>query len=107
MLDVYGMSLYLQVKIGTTNTSKFYSIKALLDNRAIGSFIDRDFIYSKGMNTWTISHPILIFNINGFSNKASQILKVIDVVLRYKTHSKRIFLVVSGLEKQSVILGYD
>jgi len=51
MLDVYGMSLYLQVKIGTTNTSKFYSIKALLDNRAIESFIDRDFIYSKGINT--------------------------------------------------------
>jgi len=31
----------------------------------------------------------------------------VDVVLRYKTHSKRMLLAVSGLGKQSLILGYD
>jgi len=31
----------------------------------------------------------------------------VDVVLRYKTHSKRMLLAVSGLRKQSLILGYD
>jgi len=31
----------------------------------------------------------------------------VDVVLQYKTHSKRILLAVSGLGKQSLILGYD
>jgi len=34
-------------------------------------------------------------------------MKVIDVVLPYKTHSERMLLAVSGLGKQSLILGYD
>jgi len=31
----------------------------------------------------------------------------VDIVLRYKTHSERILLAISGLGKQSLILGYD
>jgi len=30
-----------------------------------------------------------------------------DVVLCYKTHSKRMLLAISGLGKQSLILGYN
>jgi len=40
-------------------------------------------------------------------NKAGQISKVVDIVLQYKTHSKRMLLVISRLGKQSLILGYD
>jgi len=32
---------------------------------------------------------------------------VVDIVLRYKTHSKRMLLAVSGLRKQNLILGYN
>jgi len=87
--------------------SKLYSIEALLDYRATGSLIDRDFVHSKGMNTWTLLHNIPVFNIDGSPNEAGQISKVVDVVLYYKTHSKRMLLAVSGLGKQNLILGYD
>jgi len=50
-LDTRGTSLLLLVEIGTMDTSKLHSVKALLDCGATGSFIDRDFIRSKGMNT--------------------------------------------------------
>jgi len=59
------------------------------------------------MNTQTLSCNILVFNINGSPNEAGQISKVMDIVLRYKTHSKRMLLAVSGLGKQSLILGYN
>ena len=95
------------MEIGTTDTSELHSVKALLDCRATGSFIDRDFVYSKEINTWTLSHNILVFNVNGSPNKEEQISKVVDVVLCYKTHSERMLLAVSGLGKQSLILGYD
>jgi len=95
------------VEIRTTDTSELYSVKALLDCRATRSLINRDFVCSRGMNTQTLSRNILVFNINGFPNKAGQISEVMDVVLRYKTHSKRILLAVSGLRKQHLILGYD
>jgi len=95
------------VEIRTTDMSELHSIKALLDCGATGSFIDRDFIHSKGMNTQTLSQNILVFNVDSSPNEAGQITKVIDVVLHYKTHSKRILLAISKLGKQSLILGYD
>jgi len=95
------------MEIGTTDMSKLHSVEALLDCRATGSLIDRDFVHSKGMNTWTLSHNIPVFNVDGSPNKAEQISEVVDIVFRYKTHSKRMLLAVSRLGKQSLILGYD
>jgi len=106
-LDARETSLLLPVEIGTTDTSELHSVKALLDSGATGSFIDRDFVHSKGMNTRTLSWNISVFNVDGSPNEAGQIMEVVDVVLRYKTHSERMLLAVSGLEKQSLILGYD
>jgi len=83
-----------------------HSVKALLDSGAIGSFIDKDFVRTKGITTQIISRPILVYNIDGSPNEAGQISKVVDVVLRYKTHSERTLLAVSSLGRQSMILGY-
>jgi len=106
-LDMRGTSLLLPVEIGTTNMSELHSVEAVLDCGATGSLINRDFVRSKEMNTWTLSHNIPVFNVNGSPNKAGQISEVMDVVLCYKTHSERMLLAVSGLGKQSLILGYD
>jgi len=106
-LDARGTSLLLPVEIGTTDTSELHSVKALLDSRATESFIDRDFVRSKGINTWTLSCNIPVLNVDGSPNEAGQISEVIDVLLRYKTHSERMLLAVSGLGKQSLILGYN
>jgi len=106
-LDTRGTSLLLPVEIRTMDTSELHSVKALLDSGVTGSLIDRDFIRSKGMNTWTLSHNIPVFNVDGSPNEAGQISEVVDVVLCYKTHSERMLLAVSGLGKQSLILGYD
>jgi len=107
VLDTRGTSLLLPVEIGTTDTSKLHSVKALLDCGATGSFIDRDFIRLKGMNTQTLSRNILVFNVDSSPNKAGQISEVMGAVLRYKTHSERMLLAVSELGKQNLIPGYD
>jgi len=87
--------------------NELYSVEALLDCRATRSLINRDFVRSKGMNTQTLSHNIPVFNVDGFPNEAGQISEVVDVVLHYKTHSKRMLLAISRLRKQNLILGYD
>jgi len=104
---VQGTSLLLPVEVGTTDTSELHFVKALLDCRATGSFIDRDFIHSKGMNTQTLLHNILVFNVDSFPNEAGQISEVVDIVLHYKTRSERMLLAVSKLGKHSLILGYN
>jgi len=80
-LDTQGTSLLLPVEIGTTDTSELHSIKVLLDCGATGSFINRDFVCLKGMNTQTLSHNIPVFNVDSSPNKAGQISEVVDVVL--------------------------
>jgi len=60
----------------------------------------------KGINTQSISCPIPVYNVDSSSNEAGQISKVVDVVLRYKTHSERTLLTVSSLGRQSMILSY-
>jgi len=95
------------VEIRTTDTSELHSIEALLDCRATRSLIDRDFVCSKGMNTQTLSYNILVFNVDSSPNETGQISEVVDIVLHYKTHSERMLLAVSGLGKQSLILGYN
>ena len=107
VLDARETSLLLLVEIRTMDTSKLYSIKALLDSKATGNFIDQDFVHLKGINTRTLSHNIPVFNVNSFPNKAGQISEVVDILLHYKTYSKRMLLAVSRLGKQSLILGYN
>jgi len=106
-LDARGTSLLLPVEIGTTDTSELHSVEALLDCGATRSLINRDFVHAKGMNTRTLSHNIPVFNVDGSPNEVGQISEVVDVVLRYKTHSERMLLAVSRLGKQNLILGYD
>jgi len=95
------------VEIRTTAMSKLYSVKALLDCGATRSLINRDFVHLQGINTWTLSRNIPVFNVDGSPNEAGQISEIVDVVLYYKTHSERMFLAVSRLGKQSLILGYN
>jgi len=70
----------------TTDTSKVHSIKALLDCKVTRSFINKNFVWDKGINTWSILYPISMFNIDGTPNKAGQISKVVDIILWYNTH---------------------
>jgi len=106
-LDMQETFLLLLVKIGTTDMGELHSVKALLDCGVTKSLIDKDFVCLKGMNTRTLLHNIPVFNVDGSPNEAEQISEVVNVVFHYKTHSERMLLAVSGLGKQSLILGYD
>ena len=105
-LDAYRTFLVLLVEISTTNTSKLHSVKILLDCGATSNFIDCDFVHFKEINTQTISWSILVFNVDSSSNKAGQILEVINIVFHYKTHLEQTLLAIFSLEKQNLILGY-
>jgi len=64
-LNACGMLIILPIEVSTTDTSEVHSVKVLLDSRATGNFIDQDFVHVKGINTWSISCPILVYNIDG------------------------------------------
>ena len=88
-LNTCRTSIILPIKISTTDTSKVHSIKVLLDSRAMDNFIDKNFVHTKDISTQSISRPIPVYNVDGSPNEVGQISEVVDVVLRYKIHSKR------------------
>ena len=83
----YQYSQYLQNSLlSTTNISQSLSVYILVNSETTSIFINKSFVDKHHLNTWKLSKPIFIYNMNRISNKASQISKVVDIVLQYKTY---------------------
>ena len=107
MLNACRAFLILPIEVLTTDTTKTHSIKALLDCGAIGSFINKDFVWARKINTWSLSYSIFVFNVDGSPNKVGQISKIVNIVLHYNFHLEWMLLAVSSLGKQNLILDYS
>ena len=70
-------SLKLKVEIETTNTAKKKSITTLVDSRATGEFIDRQYAKSCWFNLIKLTRPILVYNVDGSPNKASSVTEAV------------------------------
>ena len=99
-------SLDIKVEIVTTDTQEIMSIKALINSRATGLFIDWGYVNRSRLTTQTLSKPIPVFNVDGTPNEAGSIREVVDIVLHYQDHSEHVQFAVTGLRKQDMILGY-
>jgi hypothetical protein len=92
------------VSIQTTDTGEVRSMRALLDSGATGMFVNRDFVKQNRLTTRTLSRPIPVYNMDGLPNKSGSITEV-EVVLRYRDHSKWAVFAVTNLGRQDIILG--
>ena len=89
--------LRLQVQLETTDTVQVKLVEALLDSGVTGCFIDRDYMRKNGLNTYLLSQPIPVFNVDGSQNDARSIMEVVDIILHYKSHSECTTLAVTML----------
>jgi hypothetical protein len=99
-------SLYLRVKIESTDTQRKHEVCALVDSRATGLFIDWEYVKSNQILTKKLSQPTLVYNVDGTANTAGAISEVAELLLRYNGHSERALFCVMGLGKQNLILGH-
>jgi hypothetical protein len=79
--------------------------KALLDCRASGLFMGKDYIACEGLNTKKLSEPIEVTNIDGTPNEAGPITEIVDIVLCCKGHSECAIFAVTQTSKDNIILG--
>ena len=100
-------SLKLNIELQTTNTGETRAVKALLDSGATGMFIDRTYVKANCFPTRTLSSLIPIRNVDGTLNEAGSVTEVVELVLRYRNHSKHAFFAVTGLGSQKVIMGHS
>jgi hypothetical protein len=85
---------------------KIIKTTTLLDTGAGGKFINQDFIQNQKIETKELKYPIEVFNVDGTLNKRKTITKYtwLDLTINGQTQTHN--LLVTGLGKQKIILGY-
>jgi hypothetical protein len=78
----------------------------LLDTGAGGKFIDQNFVRNQKIETKELKYPIEVFNVHGTPNKQGTITKYTRLDLTINGQTQTHNLLVTGLGKQKVILGY-
>ena len=101
-------SLNLKVDIETTGTVEVKSLTSLVNSEPLESLLTNNMQKAVGSTHGNLnSKPIPVYNIDGMLNEAGSITKVIDLILRYKTHSEQTLFAIINLGKQKLILGHS
>lgn len=98
-------SLKLQVQLQATDTGEKFRLQALVDSGASGLFINSDYIRQSKIVTKSLSHPILVNNMDRTPNEQGPIREVAEFILSYKGHSESTVFAVTCLGKEKMILG--
>ena len=70
---------------------------ALVDCRAMGQFMDCDYVEWNRLTTQKLQHAIPVFNVDGSPNEAGSITEIVDAILCYKGHTECISFAVTSL----------
>jgi len=81
------------------------AVRVLLDNRAIGLFIDMTFAQEKRFKMEKLKKPLLVRNVDGMVNAGGAIIYQVECNMFFRGHVKRARMNVCNLGKTEVILG--
>ncbi|KNZ78118.1 hypothetical protein J132_01643 [Termitomyces sp. J132] len=99
-------SLHFDVEIKIMDTRQNCGVTALLDSRAIGLFLNSEFVKCHGLTTQPLPKPISVYNIDGMPNKASMISSIVNLVPHYQNHAECAIFAITSLERQDMILDF-
>ena len=77
-----------------------------MDSGAGGQFIDQNYTRQKGYKTRRLEEPIIAYNVDGTRNKRGTITSFIDLTVRINERWMNLQLLITGLGKQKIILGF-
>jgi hypothetical protein len=100
------MSVNILISGESLGQKKIIETTTLLDTGTGGKFIDQNFVRNQKIETKELKYPIKVFNVDGTPNKRGTITKYtwLDLTINGQTRTHN--LLVTGLGKQKVILGY-
>ena len=81
------------------------AVRVLLDNRAIGLFMDMTFAQEKRFKMEKLKKPLLVRNVDGMVNAGGAIIYQVECNMFFRGHVKRARMNVCNLGKTEVILG--
>ena len=94
------------MKVGLEKLESYegVAVKMLLDNRAIGLFMDTKFAKEKRFRLEKLETPLLVRNVDGMANVGGAITHQVKCNMLFKGHVERAQIDVYNLEKTKVIL---
>ena len=93
-------SLEIKIESETVETN------ALLDSGAGGEFIDQNYAKTLNLPLETLNKPIPAINVDGTLNKKGTIKHYVNLELEIFRQLQTIRLLVTGLGKQKILLGF-
>jgi len=94
----------MRVGLEKLENHKGVVVKALLDSRATGLFMNTTFAKEKGFKMKRIKNPLLVKNVDGTVNIGGAIMHQVKCNMFFKEHVERVRMDVCNLEKTEVIL---
>ena len=79
---------------------------ALIDSGAGGKFIDQNFAKKEQLETKDLENPLVVYNVDGTLNKTGTIRKYVDLPMIINGRKTTEQLLVTGLGKLKIILGF-
>ena len=79
---------------------------ALIDSGAGGKFIDQNYTKESGFTLKNLEEPLMAWNVDGTENKWGKITKYVNLNITTHGRTKDIKMLVTGLGKQKIILGF-
>jgi len=95
----------LKVGLEKLESHKGIAVKALLDSRATGLFMDTTFAKEKGFKMEKLKKPLLVRNVDGMANAGGAITHQAICNMFFKGHIERARIDVCNLGKTELILG--
>jgi len=95
----------MKVGLEKLENHKGVVVKALLNSRATGLFMDMAFAKEKGFIIKKLKNPLLVRNVNGTVNVKRAIMHQVEYNMFFKGHVERVRMDICNLGKTEVILG--
>jgi len=97
--------VWMKVGLEKLENHEGVAVKALLDSRATGLFMDITFAQEKGFKMEKLKKPLLVRNIDGMVNAERAIMYQIEYNMFFKGYVERARMDVCNLGKTEMILG--
>jgi len=95
----------MKVGLEKLENHKGIAVKALLDSRATGLFINTVFAKEKGFKMEKLRNPLLVRNVDRTINMGGVIMYQVECNIFFKGHTESVRMDVCNLGKKEVILG--
>ena len=88
------------------DTNQNIETLALIDSGAGGKFINQNYVQKLGVKIQKLEQPLIAQIIDGTRNKKGEITSFVNLDLIINVRTKRTRLLITGLGRQKIILGF-